>query len=157
MPVEEIQLRGSPQTDVGGVTVFGNVAEDFTAGQQVPEQAVDSGYTWRTRVGPNPRSVSLTVWSNEATKDGLVALTNTQEPIAVTCASLSMPSAAVNNISGTVSGESPGAFELTVDVVEVQQGGLSTSGFGAAAPSGTQDGSGGGLQTGGSSSPFQPA
>ncbi|MWG36586.1 hypothetical protein [Halomarina oriensis] len=155
MTIQKIQLRGSPLTDVGGVEVFGNVAEDAQASQSVPERKVDSNYTWGTRVGPDPKTLTIEAWCDDATQSALVALTERAEPVSVVGATLSLPSAAVTSVAPSTTGKTPGSWNTTIDITEIQQGGLSGRGFGDSGGS-SAGRAPDGRPSAGASQPFQP-
>lgn len=154
MAVEIIPLSSGGGTDtvVGGVTFPGAIQASESGGQQAPSRKVASGYTWTTRVGPEPIEITLTGWANQPTYEALTALRDEQSPISVSVGDAELSAAVVTNATSDIDGERPGAHKVTVDIKQVQQGSIQTSAIAATpitGPMGTDP-------FGGNDNPFAP-
>ena len=126
--VEFVSLSGNPEAQFDGIEVF---AYDMNAvdGQQAPERQVDEGYTWTTRVGPEPTELVVSAWADMPTYGAIVGLRDRQTPIAMKAGARALTHAVVTNIDGHASGETVYAYDVQITVKEIQQ--LSTGGTAA--------------------------
>ena len=144
-PVEFVPLeRGrDPSTDLDGVTLYGVYSVEEGGGMQAPEKKVESGYTWKTRVGAEPVGITLRAWMTAAEYDNLSVLRDSREPLAFSMNGESLD-VAIDDLSPTVEGEAPGAYDVTIDLRQIQQATVGTSGIRALPITGIQSGGGSG-------------
>ena len=123
--VEFVALSGNTEAQVEGIEVLAYDMQT-TDGQQAPQQKVDEGYTWTTRVGPEPTEIRLSGWATTTTYATLVGLRDAREPIAMEAGARSLSSAVVTSIEATATGETVYAYDVQLTINEVQQLSLGT-------------------------------
>jgi hypothetical protein len=139
--VEIIPLGPTGNTTVvGGVSLEGCYNATASGGQQVPTKKVDEGYTFGTRVGPDPIEATMNIWMNPPTYTALESLRDANEPISV-YGPISLDSAAVTNLSRSLSGQRPGAYDVEVNIRQIQQGSTISSSVSAQPVTGPQSSS----------------
>lgn len=138
MSVEFLPLSGPASTRIGGVSIPGTVEVSESGGMQAPEKKVENGYTWTTRVGAEPLRLTVTAWTNDAAYQRLANLRALRQPFTFATGTASLSAAVLDNLSPTVTGSAPGAYNTTIEIRQVQQGDLGSDSIGGLTASGPQ-------------------
>lgn len=139
--VQEVESGMSMQ--VGSVPIPGVYRIRETGGETAPNQQTEKGYSYSTRVGPEPRTLVVEAKVDASTLTQLKTLRSRGEPFTTSVKTTTITACKLNDLKIIEQGQTPNSYDVSITIEEIQQATTGTTQIQVQGVTGTKNGSSG--------------
>lgn len=128
---------------IGPVSVPGIYEAGDTGGQSAPEHRVEQGFDFTTRIGPEPVEATFQAYCTGDNLSALQQLREEEDPFPTSVGATAIGECVLENLDWTEHGDYPNAYDVTIQIREVQLASTGTATLRVISDTGTKSESAG--------------
>lgn len=112
---------GGSSMEIGGVTLENVTTARESGGMQAPSKKTEEGFSYASKVGPEPVKATFETYIEPTTYGQLADLRDADEPVSVTVGFVSLGACKVSDISVDQKASQISHYKVSIKVEEVQE------------------------------------